>query len=81
MRFDPRVELVLLSAGWFPDRWSGLALARTAADFESSGDALPGYALRFFAEFAGLSLRFPNPRDPESVTGVNLGRGVSAAAS
>ncbi|MFE5586263.1 SUKH-3 domain-containing protein [Kitasatospora sp. NPDC056531] len=76
MRFDPRVELVLLSAGWFPDRWSGLALAKVAADFESSSRSLPRYALRFFAEFAGLSLRFPNPRDPQSTTGVNIGSGA-----
>ncbi|MFH9353806.1 SUKH-3 domain-containing protein [Kitasatospora sp. NPDC017646] len=77
MRFDPRVELVLLSAGWVPDRWSGLALAKAAAEFESSGDALPGYALKFFAEFAGLSPRFPNPRDPNRLTGVNFGCGTS----
>ncbi|MFJ9775488.1 SUKH-3 domain-containing protein [Kitasatospora sp. NPDC101157] len=78
MRFDPRAELVLLSAGWVPDRWSGLALAKAAAEFESSGNALPGYALKFFAEFAGLSLRFPNPRDPKSLTGVDFGCGTSA---
>ncbi|MFE0459671.1 SUKH-3 domain-containing protein [Kitasatospora sp. NPDC058965] len=76
MRFDPRVELALLSAGWFPDRWSGLALTRAAADFESSGRALPPHALRFLAEFAGLTLRFPNPRAPQTGTGVDLGRGA-----